>query len=127
MRSSAALKCVKRSASSGFTSRAPGKVQRTALSRITSYNVCYTKLLRSEGWDVTDDAMLIERIGEPVLVIEGEPGNVKITNPEDLRLLARKEDVVSAPVTVTGFGYDVHKYGPGRPFVLGTVPSYNFV
>lgn len=74
----------------------------------------------AEGWDVTDDAMLVERLGEPVLVIEGEPGNVKITNPEDLRLLGPKEEEVPAPVT--GFGYDVHKFGPGRPFVLGTVP-----
>lgn len=74
------------------------------------------------GWDVTDDAMLVERLGEPVLVIAGEPGNVKITNPEDLRLLAQGAAPMSAPVPVTGFGYDVHKYGPGRPFVLGTVP-----
>jgi len=74
----------------------------------------------SEGWEATDDAMLVERLGEPVLVIGGEPGNVKITNPEDLRLLAREESAV--PVSVTGFGYDVHKFGPGRPFVLGTVP-----
>ncbi|EPR37561.1 2-C-methyl-D-erythritol 4-phosphate cytidylyltransferase [Desulfovibrio sp. X2] len=110
----------------------------------------------AEGWDVTDDAMLVERLGEPVLVIEGEPGNVKITTPEDLLLLAPRPgesgefapqedprmrttehptpetDGAAAeakgrarmPVrqAVTGFGYDVHKFGPGRPFVLGTVP-----
>jgi 2-C-methyl-D-erythritol 4-phosphate cytidylyltransferase len=40
----------------------------------------------------TDDAMLIEARGGTVLVVPGEPGNLKITDPEDLgaaeRLLA---------------------------------------
>ncbi len=41
-----------------------------------------------EGWDATDDAALVERLGRPVAVAPGEEDNVKITTPEDLRLLA---------------------------------------
>lgn len=34
--------------------------------------------------DATDDAELVERLGEPVWLVEGEPSNVKITRPADL-------------------------------------------
>ena len=40
----------------------------------------------------TDDAMLVEQLGQPVVVVEGEARNIKVTTPEDLalvRLLAR--------------------------------------
>jgi 2-C-methyl-D-erythritol 4-phosphate cytidylyltransferase len=33
----------------------------------------------------TDDAALVERLGVPVRVVEGEPANRKITTPDDLR------------------------------------------
>jgi 2-C-methyl-D-erythritol 4-phosphate cytidylyltransferase len=36
--------------------------------------------------DSTDDAMLVERLGEPVRVIEGDPFNIKITTERDLFL-----------------------------------------
>ena len=36
--------------------------------------------------DVTDDAMLLELIGEQVVTVPGEPSNLKITFPEDLEL-----------------------------------------
>ena len=34
----------------------------------------------------TDDAGLIERLGEPVIVVEGEARNIKITHAEDLEI-----------------------------------------
>jgi 2-C-methyl-D-erythritol 4-phosphate cytidylyltransferase len=37
-----------------------------------------------EAFYGTDESMLLERIGVPVTVVEGEPGNVKITRKEDL-------------------------------------------
>lgn len=37
-----------------------------------------------DGFIGTDDAMLVERIGHPVRIVEGEYGNVKITTREDL-------------------------------------------
>ena len=39
-----------------------------------------------EGARVTDDAMVVERIGAPVYVLEGERTNFKITVPEDVWL-----------------------------------------
>jgi 2-C-methyl-D-erythritol 4-phosphate cytidylyltransferase len=38
----------------------------------------------AEGFLGTDDAMLAERAGLPVYVVEGSYGNIKITTPEDL-------------------------------------------
>ena len=35
----------------------------------------------------TDDAMLVERLGEPVLVVEGDPRNLKVTVPADLDMV----------------------------------------
>lgn len=36
----------------------------------------------------TDDAGLVESLGEPVHVVEGDPGNIKITHPGDAELAA---------------------------------------
>lgn len=71
-----------------------------------------------EGWDVTDDASMVEMAGKDVHICDGEEGNVKITNPEDLKRI--EED--SRVLPCVGWGYDVHKYGEGRPMVLGGVP-----
>ncbi|HYA28792.1 MAG TPA: 2-C-methyl-D-erythritol 4-phosphate cytidylyltransferase [Acidobacteriota bacterium] len=39
-----------------------------------------------DGVEVTDDAMVVERMGSPVYVLEGERTNIKITLPEDIWL-----------------------------------------
>ncbi len=39
---------------------------------------------RQNGWEATDDASLVERLGLPVHVIPGSRHNLKITTPEDL-------------------------------------------
>lgn len=39
---------------------------------------------RAEGVVGTDDAQLVERLGVAVRAVEGDPGNRKITRPEDL-------------------------------------------
>lgn len=82
----------------------------------------------AEGWEVTDDAGLMERAGRAVLVVGGEEANVKITTPADLELLRPK----AAPAPRTGWGYDVHRYlaqgeadpkalAKARPMMLGGV------
>lgn len=73
----------------------------------------------TDGWDVTDDASMVERLDVPVTVIPGEETNVKITTPEDLSLISGS---VPTLLPCVGWGYDVHRYGEGRPFVLGGVP-----
>jgi 2-C-methyl-D-erythritol 4-phosphate cytidylyltransferase len=42
------------------------------------------KKAREEGYRGTDDASLVERLGEPVKMIRGSRGNIKITHKEDL-------------------------------------------
>lgn len=43
------------------------------------------KKAEAEGWDeVTDDAMLMERLGIPVKVVMGSEENIKVTTPHDL-------------------------------------------
>lgn len=37
--------------------------------------------------EATDDAAMVEALGHTVRVVEGDPHNVKVTTPEDLRLL----------------------------------------
>ncbi|MDR4495807.1 MAG: 2-C-methyl-D-erythritol 4-phosphate cytidylyltransferase [Nitrospirales bacterium] len=44
------------------------------------------RLAQEQGWEVTDDAAIIERLGYPVSVVEGSCFNIKITRPEDLVL-----------------------------------------
>ena len=40
-----------------------------------------------QGWEsATDDAFLIEKMGIPVTVIEGEEQNIKVTTPQDLQI-----------------------------------------
>ena len=80
-----------------------------------------------EGWNVTDDAMLLERCGHEVRTVPGADGNIKITRAEDLRML---EGAVSPMRPCVGYGYDVHRYvdpdaPKARPLRLGgvTIPG----
>ena len=41
------------------------------------------------GYQGTDDAALVERLGVPVHVVEGDPDNLKLTHPEDLAMAER--------------------------------------
>lgn len=76
---------------------------------------------------VTDDASLVEHLGQPVFTVAGAPDNMKITNPEDL---SRLGSAARQPLPVTGYGYDVHRYAdparagkqPARPMKLGGFP-----
>ena len=70
--------------------------------------------------DFTDDAALAEWVGMKVSVFEGEPGNIKLTTPDDF---ARAEAIQSASLgdVRTGSGFDVHAFGPGDHVTLGGI------
>ena len=80
--------------------------------------------------DATDEAMLVERLGLPVHIVEGDPRNVKITTPEDLAdakaaaLQANRSrlegDGVGRRLRI-GTGYDLHRLVAGRLLILGGV------
>ncbi len=50
----------------------------------------------SNGWSVTDDASLFERLGIPVKIYDAGPSNIKVTTPFDLviaeSILSTKQD-----------------------------------
>ena len=64
----------------------------------------------AEGFLGTDDAGLAERIGQKILLTEGDYANIKITTREDLPMEMR-----------VGSGYDVHRLTEGRKLILGGV------
>ena len=78
------------------------------------------KLLRAyaradaDGFSPTDDAQVFERYCAPVALFDGDVRNVKLTVPEDLRLLAPTRFRV-------GTGWDIHVLAEGRKLILGGV------
>lgn len=72
----------------------------------------------------TDDASLVERLGQRVSLVCGEYKNIKLTTPEDL-LVARaylQENKGAMVGTMRiGQGYDVHKLVTNRKLILGGV------
>jgi 2-C-methyl-D-erythritol 4-phosphate cytidylyltransferase/2-C-methyl-D-erythritol 2,4-cyclodiphosphate synthase len=69
------------------------------------------------GVDATDDAMLAERAGHAVRVVQGDERNVKITTPGDVSAIR-----ASAPALPrVGTGYDLHRLIDGRALVLAGV------
>lgn len=44
------------------------------------------KKAREDGFYGTDEAALVERTGHPVAVVAGDPRNIKITSPADLKI-----------------------------------------
>lgn len=95
-------------------------VPRTGLHRAqTPQAFHYAKILaahRAGITDATDDAALLESVGEQVVIVEGSEDNVKITYPDDLARLERMFRQSLAPRTGTGF--DVHVLQEGPPLFL---------
>ena len=68
--------------------------------------------------DATDEAMMAERAGHAVKLVEGDPRNLKITTLDDL---AMAERLIGAAAMRIGNGYDLHRLVVGRPLILGGV------
>jgi 2-C-methyl-D-erythritol 4-phosphate cytidylyltransferase len=56
------------------------------------------------GYPATDDAELVERIGQSVTIVQGSPINLKIATSEDLRLAEQAMKVLPKP-KLPGFGH----------------------
>jgi 2-C-methyl-D-erythritol 4-phosphate cytidylyltransferase/2-C-methyl-D-erythritol 2,4-cyclodiphosphate synthase len=67
------------------------------------------------GADLTDDAAVAEQAGLSVRLVDGSEDNLKVTTPDDL---ARAERLLGEVETRTGFGVDVHRFGPGDHVML---------
>lgn len=75
-----------------------------------------------DGLEPTDEAQALERAGRPVVLVAGDPRNVKVTTPEDLaraRAAGGPREEIGLRV---GTGFDIHRFGGDRPLVLGGVP-----
>ena len=83
--------------------------------------------LGRSGVEATDEAMLAERAGYHVHVVDGDPGNVKVTTSADLDAARARMASTGKPARTgrAGTGYDLHRLVEGRPLILGgvTVPS----
>ena len=69
--------------------RDAGPVDRAALVAVQTPQAFRADALRAAhrgGADATDDATLVEAAGGKVVVVDGEPTNLKITHPADLAL-----------------------------------------
>jgi 2-C-methyl-D-erythritol 4-phosphate cytidylyltransferase len=65
------------------------KIRRVQTPQGFSYQVLKTALSRArdEEYFGTDEATLVERMGGEVALVEGDPKNIKITTPDDLRIV----------------------------------------
>jgi len=65
-------------------------LERRNLVAVQTPQVFTTTLLRrayaQADLTSTDDAQLVERLGEPVLIVEGDSSNLKVTRPSDIHL-----------------------------------------
>jgi 2-C-methyl-D-erythritol 4-phosphate cytidylyltransferase / 2-C-methyl-D-erythritol 2,4-cyclodiphosphate synthase len=70
--------------------------------------------------EYTDEAAILEAHGVPVAAVAGEPDNLKVTTPGDLRLA---EALLAARLggPRTSLGQDSHPFGPGEGLALGGV------
>lgn len=63
-----------------------------------------------------DDVEVARAAGLDVVIVSGDPDNIKITRPEDF---ARAERILGADMDVRlGNGYDVHRFGDGDHVIL---------
>ena len=79
-------------------------------------DVLATALSAAEIGSATDEAMLAERAGFRVHIVEGDPRNIKVTTADDLRRSSS-----SAGTMRIGTGYDLHRLVEGRPLILAGV------
>ena len=72
--------------------RVVATIERDALISVQTPQAFLAPALRrahaaADDEDVSDDALLLERAGEVVVWVEGDPGNLKVTYPDDLRVI----------------------------------------
>ena len=74
---------------------------------------------RQDGYTGTDDAALVERLGVPVQLVEGNRRNLKLTTPEDMAMAkSLLRETAPLPALRVGQGYDVHRLVAGRELIL---------
>ena len=75
----------------------------------------------ASGVQVTDEAMLVERAGYHVHLVEGDAANIKVTTAADLVRAQTQAGRNGATSMRIGTGYDLHRLVEGRPLILAGV------
>jgi len=74
---------------SGFVVGTPDRAALRAVQTPQGFRRDVLKRAHAVSSAATDDAGLVERLGERVLVVEGDPRALKVTTPADLETAAR--------------------------------------
>lgn len=133
---------VKRRGNGGFAVETPDRSQLFSVQTPQGFHrellLCAYRQAFAEEFYGTDDAVLVERIGEKVYLVKGDYRNIKITTPEDISMAEAilKEghpregeadfgkEQESTPIwhrIRIGSGFDVHAFEKGRALILGGV------
>ena len=100
-----------------FLAQTPQAFRRDVLARA---------IAEGQHVEATDEAMLVERLGLPVHVVNGDVRNIKVTTPDDLADAQRRTEGRNFSPGLTGLmrvgtGYDLHRLVAGRPLILAGV------
>ena len=106
--------------------RVTGTPDRATLRAVQTPQAFTVELIRrahlaaqAEGFQGTDDASLVERLGLSVQLTQGSRRNIKLTTPEDVAMAeAMLHESPALPALRIGQGYDVHRLVEGRELIL---------
>ena len=117
---------VKRVDEQGVALETPPRDALRAVQTPQTFDAALIRRAHEAGLDgprATDDAALVERLGEKVYLTQGDAENIKLTTPEDMLLaeqvLLRRGGARKGECAVhIGHGYDVHRLVEGRKLIL---------
>ncbi len=72
-------------------------------------------------FEASDDASVVERAGHAVRIVDGDPGNIKLTTQADFDMAEQR--LARALVTRVGTGYDVHAFTDGDHVTCAAIAS----
>ena len=98
-------------------SRASLRAVQTPQGFLTSLLIEAHQQALQDDYRGTDDASLLEHMGHPVKLVEGNKRNIKLTTPEDMKMAASLLEE-SIPDFRVGHGFDVHRLTEGRDLIL---------
>ena len=118
-----AVDTIKQADAEGWVTGTPDRASLRAMQTPQGFDAALIRraheAARRDGYLGTDDAALVERLGVPVRLTEGDRRNLKLTTPEDIAMAeALLNTAPPLPALRMGQGYDVHRLIPDRTLVL---------
>ncbi len=102
--------------SDSYVSSTPTRENLVRVQTPQGFSTSVLKAAHAQSGEATDDAALVERLGEKVRIIDGEERALKITTAADL---ARAMQFLGTPsLFKTGVGVDAHAFAQGRELWL---------